>query len=257
MLANENVLTTEGFGVTVTLPNGETKVLLRDVSISLKSGRAIAIVGESGSGKTTLAKAIAGLLPTTMAVDGALSTVGLVGYMFQDAGNALNPTRRAVWQVEEALRALGMPRARRRAAALEYLQRAEVPDVDRYSRRYPHQLSGGLAQRVLLAAVLAANPSILIADEPTSALDVTTQARIATLLRRLVKEENLGMILITHDLTVAAQICDDIAVMHEGELVEQGDTRKILESPQHEYTRKLVGALPHRGLPARMEEKAD
>jgi ABC-type dipeptide/oligopeptide/nickel transport system ATPase component len=176
--------------------------------------------------------------------------------MFQDAGNALNPTRRAIWQVEEALRALGVPRDRRRAAALDYLKRAEVPDVDRYARRYPHQLSGGLAQRVLLAAVLAASPSILIADEPTSALDVTTQARIATLLRRLVKEEDIGMMLITHDLTVAAQIADDVAVMYRGHLVEQGSVQQVLENPRHDYTRELVGAMPDRGNPRRKEEGA-
>lgn len=175
MRPDDNLLTLENLSVTVTLPSGEQKLLLSEVNMVLQAGRALAVVGESGSGKTTLAKAVAGLLPTSMTIGGSQTSLGLVGYMFQDAGNALNPLRRAVWQVEEALRALGVPRVDRRAAAMGFLSRAEFPDAERYLRRYPHQLSGGLAQRVLLAAVLAGNPSILIADEPTSALDVTTQ----------------------------------------------------------------------------------
>jgi ABC-type glutathione transport system ATPase component len=254
VLPDQNLLALHDVGVTVTLPDGSTRVLLSNITMSLRSGRATAVVGESGAGKTTLAKVVAGLLPATMTVTGAVSLTGLVGYMFQDAGNALNPTRRAIWQVEEALRALRVPRGRRRAEALEYLRRAEVPDIDRLARRYPHQLSGGLAQRVLLAAILAANPSILIADEPTSALDVTTQARIAVLLRRLVKEDGIGMLLITHDLTVAAQIADDVAVMYQGRIVEQGSVRHVMEAPQHEYTRRLVGALPDRAHPRPIEE---
>jgi ABC-type dipeptide/oligopeptide/nickel transport system ATPase component len=254
MLADSNLLTVDSLGVTVSLPDGDTRTLLNDITLSLDAGRATAIVGESGSGKTTLAKAVAGLLPASMTVRGNLTTVGLVGYMFQDAGNALNPTRRVRWQVEEALRALGTPRQRRRATVLEYLERAEVPDAERYARRYPHQLSGGLAQRVLLAAVLAASPSILIADEPTSALDVTTQARIATLLRRLVRDDRLGLLLITHDLTVAAQIVDDVAVLYQGHLVEQGSVDQVLRNPQHKYTRELVGALPDRGQRRANEE---
>lgn len=246
MPADETLLTLQDLSVTVTLSSGEQRQLLTAVNLGLRSGRALAVVGESGSGKTTLAKAVAGLLPTSMTVGGHQESSGRVGYMFQDAGNALNPLRRAIWQVEEALRALGVPRADRRATALTFLTRAEVPDVERYSRRYPHQLSGGLAQRVLLAAVLAGGPSVLIADEPTSALDVTTQARIAGLLRRLVVEERIAMMLITHDLTVAGQIADDIAVMFEGRIVEQGPVHQVLRSPQHEYTRELVGAMPDR-----------
>ncbi|WP_432850513.1 ABC transporter ATP-binding protein [Amycolatopsis sp. CA-161197] len=256
MPAETNLLTVESLAVSATLPYGDTKMLVADVNLSLNAGRAMAIVGESGSGKTTLAKALAGLLPSSMTTRGKVTTVGLVGYMFQDAGNALNPTRRVIWQVEEALRALGVPRQKRHDTALDYLKRAEVPDVERHAHRYPHQLSGGLAQRVLLAAVLAASPSVLIADEPTSALDVTTQARIATLLRRLVREEDLGMLLITHDLTVAAQIADDIAVMYQGRLVEQGSVDEVLHHPQHDYTRELIGALPNRGQHRRQEEEA-
>jgi ABC-type glutathione transport system ATPase component len=246
MRASETLLRLEDLTVTVTLSNGEKKTILRNITLNLHAGRCLAIVGESGSGKTTLAKTIAGLLPSSMTVSGSLTTLGLVGYMFQDAGNALNPTRRVIWQVEEALRAQGVPRARRRADALDYLARAEIPDVARYSRLYPHQLSGGLAQRVLIAAVLAANPSALIADEPTSALDVSTQARIGALLRRLVTQDNIGMMLITHDLTVAAQIGDDIAVMYQGQIVEHGAVQQVFGHPQHEYTRALVGALPKR-----------
>ncbi len=256
MQADEKLLTLEDVGVTVTQPNGEPKVLLKNVTLSLHASRATAIVGASGSGKTTLAKAVAGLLPASATVDGTVSSAGLVGYMFQDAGNALNPTRRVIWQVQEALRALDVPRKQRHATALDYLERAEIPDVRRYARLYPHQLSGGLAQRVLLAAVLAARPAILIADEPTSALDVTTQARIATLLRRLVKQDKIGMMLITHDLTVAVKIADDIGVMYRGELVEHGSVQNVLESPQHAYTRELVGALPDRVRPRHEEAEA-
>jgi ABC-type dipeptide/oligopeptide/nickel transport system ATPase component len=256
MQADEKLLNLEGVGVTVTQPNGEQKVLLNNVTLSLHAGRATAIVGASGSGKTTLAKAAAGLLPDSATVYGRMSSAGPVGYMFQDAGNALNPTRRVIWQVQEALRALGVPRKQRHAAALDYLERAEIPDVRQYARLYPHQLSGGLAQRVLLAAVLAARPAILIADEPTSALDVTTQARIATLLQRLVTEDKIGMMLITHDLTVAVKIADDIAVMYQGELVEHGSAQEVLKSPQHAYTRELVGALPDHVRPRHEEAEA-
>jgi len=246
MPADNTLLTLTDLTVTATLPDGSAKELISGISLQMQAGRALAVVGESGSGKTTLARTVAGLLPSSLSVSGSQSSLGSVGYMFQDAGNALNPLRRSIWQVEEALRAQGVPRADRREQALSYLARAEVPDVCRYARRYPHQLSGGLAQRVLLAAVLAGNPSILIADEPTSALDVTTQARIASLLRRLVVEERIAMMLITHDLSVAAQIADDIAVMYQGHLVEQGSVREVFFSPQHDYTKQLVAAVPQR-----------
>ncbi|MGW3952085.1 ABC transporter ATP-binding protein [Streptomyces sp. NPDC004752] len=251
MPCDDPLLTVHNLTVTVTPPAGKPRTLLRDISLSLQPGRCVAVVGESGSGKTTLAKTVAGLLPKSMTVTGDLQPRGRVGYMFQDASAALNPLRRVSWQIEEALRARGMPRADRKAAVAGYLSRAEVPDIERYARRYPHELSGGLAQRVLLATVLAANPSILIADEPTSALDTSTQQRIATLLRRLTVDDGTGMLLITHDLTLAAQIADQIAVLHQGELVEQGDMEQVFTKPRHAYTRQLIGALPRRTRPTR------
>ncbi|MEU6606430.1 ABC transporter ATP-binding protein [Streptomyces shenzhenensis] len=256
MPSDDPILTVHNLTVTVTPPAGEPRVLLRDISLSLQPGRCVAVVGESGSGKTTLAKAVAGLLPKSMTLTGDLAPRGTVGYMFQDAAAALNPLRRVAWQIEEALRAQGMPRAERKAAVAEQLRRAEIPDIDRYARRYPHELSGGLAQRVLLAAVLAANPSILIADEPTSALDMSTQQRIAALLRRLTHDDGIGMLLITHDLTLAAQLADQIAVLYQGELVEQGDVEHVFTEPRHAYTRELVGALPRRTRPVRRRTEA-
>jgi ABC-type dipeptide/oligopeptide/nickel transport system ATPase component len=181
-----------------------------------------------------------------MSTTGSITVTSRVTYMFQDAVAALNPLRKVRWQVEEALRASGVPRARRAGMVLDYLSRCGLPDPEKYARRYPHELSGGLAQRVLLATVLATGPALVIADEPTSALDVTTQAGIVTLFRRLIDEDHLGLVLITHDLTVAAHLADEIAVMTGGRVVEQASPRELFSNPIDPYTKRLVDALPRR-----------
>nr|WSY48845.1 ABC transporter ATP-binding protein [Streptomyces sp. NBC_00886] len=230
--------------VSVHLPDGETAVILDDISIEFAAGRCVGIVGESGSGKTTLGRVLAGLPALGLTVDGTVRSEHRIGFMFQDAASALNPLRRVGWQVDEALRARGMPRAQRPAERLKYLAMAEVPEPERRQRQYPHELSGGLAQRVLLATVLASRPDLIIADEPTSALDATTQSQVVALLKRLMAEQNLGVALITHDLAVAAHLCDDLAVLYGGQIVEHGPTDQVLRTPTHPYTEALVRSLP-------------
>ncbi|MFG1710963.1 ABC transporter ATP-binding protein [Nonomuraea sp. M3C6] len=234
----------EHLNVTVRMPDGEPALILDDVSMNFASGRCVGIVGESGSGKTTLGRVLAGLPGPGLTVEGSVRSHPRTGFMFQDAVSALNPVRRVSWQVDEALRARGVPRAERAALRLEYLAMAEVPEPEALQRRYPHELSGGLAQRVLLATVLAGQPELIIADEPTSALDASTQSQIVALLRRLMDEQHLGIMLITHDLAVAAHTCDELVVLYGGQIVEHGPTDQVLRTPAHPYTAALLRALP-------------
>lgn len=234
----------EHLHVSATLPDGTPALILDDVGIAFTAGRCVGIVGESGSGKTTLGRVLAGLPAPGLTVDGTVRSDHRVGFMFQDAAAALNPLRRVGWQVDEALRARGVPRARRPAERLAYLAMAEVPEPERRQRQYPHELSGGLAQRVLLATVLASRPDLLVTDEPTSALDATTQSQVVALLKRLMAEQDLGVALITHDLAVAAHLCDDLAVLYAGRIVEHGPTDQVLRTPTHPYTEALVRSLP-------------
>ncbi len=242
----EPILLTQSMNVDVRFPDGTTKQLLADIDVNIAEGQCLAIVGESGSGKTTLGRAVARLLPATMTVTGNIVTRGRVGYMVQDAASALNPVRRVTWQVAEALRARGVSRSNRADMVLDLLGRCGLPDPDQYARRYPHELSGGLAQRVLLATVLATEPTIIVADEPTSALDVTTQARVIALLKDLISHTNVSLMIITHDLTVAAHIGHHISVMRGGRIVEQGPVAQVFADAQHAYTRELLAALPKR-----------
>jgi peptide/nickel transport system ATP-binding protein len=262
-------------GLTVELPARAGWVRpVNDVSFTLAAGESLGIVGESGSGKTILSLALMGLLPHGARASGEAilrghrsdgATGGAersilnatqerlramrgrdIAMIFQEPMTALNPVMRVGAQVEEAIR-VHEPKAsdadiRRRA--MEALEKASVPDVERRARQYPHQLSGGLRQRVMIAMALAAGPRLLIADEPTTALDVTVQKQILELLARLRSELKLAMLFITHDLGVVAQVADRIAVMYCGRIVETGPALEVLRSPKHPYTEGLLRAAP-------------
>ncbi|CAD5996271.1 ABC transporter ATP-binding protein [Agreia sp. COWG] len=251
----------------LTVRFGQT-VVVDDVSLALEAGECLAIVGESGSGKTLTARALLGLLPhgatrsaELLEVDGIdarefaeadwrrVRGAG-VGLVSQDALVSLDPLRRVGREIAEPLEIHGesgtgdrMPRAAIAARVTELLGRVAVPEPLERSRQYPHQLSGGLRQRALIASALAAAPGVLIADEPTTALDVTVQAQILALLASL-KSEGLGIVLISHDLAVVSEIADRIAVMRSGRIVEEGRTLDVLTAPQHEYTKSLLAAAP-------------
>ena len=249
------------------------------IDLDVDRGEIVALVGESGSGKTTAALAITRLLPAAAQVaagrilfqgrdlaalgDSALRAVRgrEIGFIPQDPAVALNPVHRVGDQVAEVLRIHGLARGEAaRQAALDALSRAGVPEPDLRARQYPHQLSGGTLQRVLIAIALAGSPELIIADEPTSALDVTVQRRVLDHLEELSRELGIAMVLITHDLAVARDRAHRVAVMCEGRVVESGPARQVLGDPQHAYTRQLVAAVPGwtRGAaaPARREVAA-
>jgi len=236
-------------------------IVVDGVSFDVAPGECLAIVGESGSGKTMTANALLGLSPGRVTADELLidgrdarsyrerdwravrgRTAALVS---QDALVALDPLRRVGAEVAETVEVhgRGMSRAEVGRRVIQSLEQVAVPDAEVRARQYPHELSGGLRQRALIASALAAGPSILIADEPTTALDVTVQAQILALLADL-KRRGLAVLLISHDLTVVGRIADRVAVMKDGAFVETGPTAAVLANPQHEYTRALLAAVP-------------
>ena len=234
------------------------------VTFRLDPGERVGLIGESGSGKSMTALALIGLLPDEAQVRGRIDFDGRdivrlgeaqrcrlrgdrIGMIFQEPMTALNPTMRVGRQVAEVLqRHRGASRSQAAARTLELLERVEFHEPDRIARAYPHELSGGQRQRILAAAAIACSPALVLADEPTTALDVTVQARVLRLLARLVAEEGAALLLISHDLAVVSGMCDRLLVMYRGRLVEQGTTARVLERPQHPYTRGLLataGAL--------------
>ncbi len=233
-----------------------------DVSLSLRAGEILALVGESGSGKTTLANAILGLLPSAgRVVEGHISILGhdivgqseralrairgsVVGLIPQDPMVSLNPTMRIGQQIGETVRLRGVPRRSVPAEVFEFLDRAGLEEPRLRARQYPHELSGGIRQRALIANALAGHPRAIVADEPTSALDVTVQRRMLDHLDRLVKEEGIAMILITHDLAIASDRADRVIVMKQGRVVEAGASRDVLDHPRDPYTRRLLEVAP-------------
>jgi len=241
-----------------------SREVLHGVNLELFAGETLAIVGESGSGKSTTASAIVNLLPGTghvtagsITLDGQELT-GLtegqmekirgreIGYVPQDPMSNLNPVWSIGFQVKEAIRANGLASGRKEieARAIEVLQQAGLADAAKRLHQYPHQFSGGMRQRALIGIGLAADPKLLIADEPTSALDVTVQRVILDHLASLTQEKGTSVLLITHDLGLAAERAEKIIVMQNGEIVEAGPSREILENPLHPYTKKLVAAAP-------------
>jgi peptide/nickel transport system ATP-binding protein len=241
-----------------------------DVGFQIAAGETLGLVGESGSGKSVTAFSILRLVPPPGRIaDGRVLFEGRdlltlperemrqirgarISLIFQEPMTALNPVMRVGDQIAEALTV--HERASRQEAwaqAAELLDAVQIPDARRRLRDYPHQLSGGMRQRVMIAIALACHPALVIADEPTTALDVTIQAQVLDLLRDLRARYNLALLLITHDFGVIAEMADRVAVMYRGAIVEEGPVRQILRSPVHEYTRSLLAAVPGAGGPSR------
>ncbi|MGF2949297.1 ABC transporter ATP-binding protein [Microbacterium alcoholitolerans] len=236
---------------------------VHSMSFTVQSGECVVILGESGSGKSVTAQALLGLHPvdTTNVTAESMRFCGesLIGpgstlksirgqrmsMVFQDALSALNPVQRVGRQIAEMFmvhRKIGKREADRRA--VELMKAVQIPDAERRARNYPHEMSGGMRQRIVIAMALALDPQLLIADEPTTALDVTVQAQILTLLTELRREKGMALLLITHDVGVAAEIADRIIVMYAGVLLEEGTAEQILLDPLHPYTRGLLESVP-------------
>ncbi len=233
------------------------------VSLAVSRGEAVGLVGESGSGKSMTLRAIIGVLPPEARVtsgqvllDGvdltALSTPALnhirgprIAMIFQEPMSALNPVMRVGQQIAEGPQVhLGLSRARAGERALDLMRRVGIPDPERRFRAYPHEFSGGMRQRVMIAIALSCEPEIILCDEPTTALDVTIQDQILRLLARLCRESGASLIFVTHDLPVVAQVCQRVAVMYGAQLVESGEVRDVLLDPRHPYTLGLVRSAP-------------
>jgi len=234
-----------------------------DVSLSLKKNEVLAIVGESGCGKSTLATTIVGLhneVNTKVSGDIFYNNQNLaqlndqqfnnlrgndIGFIFQDPLSALNPLMRINEQIEEGLiYHTKLSKQQRSERVLELLNQVGIANPKRVARQFPHQLSGGMRQRVMIAIALSCKPAILIADEPTTALDVTIQAQILDLLKTLQTETETGIILITHDLGVVAEMADRVVVMYAGEVVEEAPVQELFNNPRHPYTRSLLNSIP-------------
>jgi dipeptide transport system ATP-binding protein len=244
------------------------KPILRRVSLAVGEGEVHGIVGESGAGKSTIAKAILGIIPAQVKVtEGCIDFEGRnlvalragelrdilgrdIALIPQDPSTALNPARRIDAQMTDGLRlkrGLSARAARQRARAL--LEEVQIRDPDRVLHCYPHQLSGGMRQRVLIATAFGLEPKLVIADEPTTALDVTVQKQILRLIRSLQERHGTSVLFVSHDLGVVAKICDRVTVLYMGKVVEQGATAQVLDAPQHAYTRALLAANPRYDRP--------
>ncbi len=255
--------------LTIAFP-GPAAPVVDDVSLSVAPGETLGVVGESGSGKSLTALSVVGLLPTAARLTtGRICFQGReltglperelravrgagIGVIFQEPMTALDPVMRVGDQIAEALEVHGRLGGRAaRERAVELLRAVRIPDPERRSRDFPHQLSGGMRQRVMIAIALACRPPLVIADEPTTALDVTVQAQVLDLLRELRHDYGLSLLLITHDFGVIAETADRVVVMHHGRVVEEGPVRRVLRAPADPYTRQLLAAVPGRaGRPA-------
>jgi peptide/nickel transport system ATP-binding protein len=251
-------------GLRITLPAGAERARAVDgVSFDVRAGEIVCLVGESGSGKSVIAQSTMGLLPRELRpssgrilLDGeSLLSAGearlrelrctRMSMIFQEPMTALNPVMRCGEQIDEVLAAhTAMSNAERRARVAAIIRDVQLPDAERMIASYPHQLSGGQRQRIMIAMALVLNPKLLIADEPTTALDVTTQAQILALIREMQRMHGTGVLFITHDFGVVAEIADRVAVLRRGELVEFAPVQELLAHPRHEYTRMLIAAVP-------------
>jgi oligopeptide/dipeptide ABC transporter ATP-binding protein len=261
--AGQPLLRVDGLRTVFRLADGRDAAAVDGVSFDLCAGETLGLVGESGSGKSVTALSIVRLvLPPGRIAAGRVELEGRnlldepedamrrvrgrrIGFVFQEPMVALDPVYTIGYQITETLAVHGLARgeaAKRRA--VELLEAVRVPDPARRAREYPHQLSGGLRQRAMIALALAAEPALLIADEPTTALDVTVQAEILDLLREMRRTFNLSLLLITHDLGVVAEMADRVAVMYAGRIVESAPVKRLFESPAHPYTRGLLASIP-------------
>ena len=255
-------LEVDGLTVEIRTPSGTVRAV-DGVSFSAKRGRTLALLGESGCGKSMTAQALVGLLePIADIVDGTvmLGDTDLVtansrtrrriaatelAIVFQDALTALNPVYTVGTQLAEPFRIhRGMSAKAARVEAISLMERVGIPEPESRADSYPHQFSGGMRQRLLIAMAVALGPTVLLADEPTTALDVTVQAQIMSLLRDLRTEHDMAVILITHDLALVAEEADDVAVMYAGTVVETGPVAEVFGSPQHPYTKGLLDSVP-------------
>jgi len=245
---------------------GAADEAVRGVSFEVASHEILGIVGESGSGKSVTARAIIGLLRGQSAeVTGRILFDGQdllrldpsamraiqgkrIGMVFQEPKSALNPLMKAGRQVEEALRIhTALPKDARRQAALEMMEAVELSDPERVYGQYPHELSGGMRQRVMLAAAMITKPELLLCDEPTTALDVQTQTQILALLQKMNRTQQMGILFISHDLQVIQSLCQRAIVMQGGQIVEQGDVTELFTNPRTAYTQTLLNSIPGRG----------
>ncbi len=239
------------------------ETVVYDFDLEMDRGEIVGLVGESGSGKTMSALAIAGLLSRhDMQKRGEIWFEGKelltcsrnelrtlqgneISMIFQEPMTSLNPVKKIGWQVEESLRIhTELTKEERYQKAIEMLDAVELEDPVRVYNAYPHELSGGMRQRVMIAAAMICAPKLLIADEPTTALDVTIQAQIVQLLKRFNKDHKTAILFISHDLSLVRQLCERVVVMQGGYIVEQGKVEDIFKNPQQEYTKKLIGAIP-------------
>lgn len=238
--------------------------VVNDFNLELHKGEIVGIVGESGSGKSMTAMAIAGLLRRhDMKKSGKILFEGEellhakrsvlrqyqgndISIVFQEPMTSLNPVKRIGWQVEESLRLHHpeMKKEERYARAIESMQNVELDNPRKVYRQYPHELSGGMRQRVMIASAMICEPKLLIADEPTTALDVTIQLQIVKLLQKLNQEKQTSILFISHDLSLVKRLCSRIIVMHKGDIVETGDTQEIFYHPKEAYTKQLIEAIP-------------
>ena len=244
---------------------GQDRLALRDVSFSIGRGESYGLVGESGSGKSTAALALVRYLPSNGRVSaGTVSINGLdplsmgqgalrdlrartVSMVYQEPGRALNPSLRVGRQIAEVFEIAGQSADDARQSAEQMLRKVQISDPGRVMRRYPHELSGGMAQRAVIAMALAVSPSLLILDEPTTALDATVEAEVLDLVAALRSEFRTSVLFISHNLAVIAKMCDRVGVLYAGELVEQGPAREVFDNPRHPYTVGLLRCIPRRG----------
>lgn len=241
----------------------DTVHAVNGVSFTVNPGEVLCILGESGSGKSVTLRALMRLLPPRAKIEGTLRVVGQdvvsmssralrdlrggsVSMIFQEPMTALDPVYTIGYQISETVRRhTGCDKATARARALELLNLVRIPSAERRLDAYPHELSGGLRQRAMIAMALSCNPRLLLADEPTTALDATVQIQVLILLRKLQRELGMGMIFVTHDLGVAAEIADTVAVMYAGRIVEYGPVERIMAAPLHPYTQGLLASTVH------------